>query len=50
MSLWQFLAGLREFINLEKILSCRAMIKMDINFWKEGLKADEDTVESEKQN
>ena len=48
MSGGQFQAGLREVINSERIFSCRALIKPDINFWKEVLTADKDTFEGKK--
>ena len=39
-----------EVIHLEEILSCRALIKEDISFWKEGLTIEKDTIEVEKWN
>ena len=35
MSGGRFLVSLREVRNTERILSCRSLIKNDINFWKE---------------
>ena len=40
----------RCLVLLEGILSCRALMKEDINFWKEGLTAEKDTIEVEKWN
>ena len=39
-----------EVIHLEEILSCRALIKEHISFWKEGLTTEKDTIEVEKWN
>ena len=33
----KFLVSLREVINTERILSCRSLIKKEINFWKGDL-------------
>ena len=33
----RFLISLREVQNIERILSCRSLIKNDINIWKEDL-------------
>ena len=44
------LVGPWEVIHLEEILSCRALIKEDISFWKEGLTTEKDTIEVEKWN
>ena len=41
----QCLVGPWEIIHLEGILSYRALTKGDINFWKEGLIAEKDTIE-----
>ena len=37
MSGGRFLVSLREVRNTERILSCRSLIKNDVNFWKEDL-------------
>ena len=39
MSGGRFLVSLREVMNSERILSCRSLIKEDINFWKEDISA-----------
>ena len=44
------LVSLWEVINLEEILSCRELIKEDINFGKEGLTAEKVKIEVEKRN
>ena len=41
MSGVRFLVSLREVRNTERILSCRSLIKNDINFWKEDLQQPE---------
>ena len=41
MSGGSFLISLREVRNTERILSCRSLIKNDINFWKEDLQQPE---------
>ena len=41
MSGGRFLVSLREVRNTERILSCRSLIKNDINFWKEDLQQPE---------
>ena len=41
MSGERFLVSLREVLNTERILSCRSLIKNDINFWKEDLQQPE---------
>ena len=46
MSGGRFLVSLREVINSERILACRALIKQNVNFWEEDL-AVEKTVLSE---
>ena len=33
----RFLVSLREVINSERILKCRLLIKVDIDFWEEHL-------------
>jgi hypothetical protein len=40
MSGGRFLVSLREVLNSERILSCRSLIKEDINFWKENIQTD----------
>jgi hypothetical protein len=37
MSVGRFLVSLREVLNSERILSCRSLIKENINFWEENL-------------
>ena len=37
----RFLISLREVQNIERILSCRSLIKNDINIWKEDLQKPE---------
>ena len=37
MSGGRFLVSLREVRNTQRILSCRSLIKKDVNFWKEDL-------------
>lgn len=44
MSGGRFLVSLREVKNTERILSCRSLIKADVNFWKEDLKPEEDEI------
>ena len=39
MSGGKFLVGLREVMNTERILTCRSLLKENINFWEEGLKS-----------
>ena len=41
MSGGSFLISLREVRNTERILSCRSLIKNDINFWKDDLQQPE---------
>ena len=41
MSGGRFLVSLREVRNTERILSCRSLIKNDIDFWKEDLQQPE---------
>ena len=38
----RFLVSLREVLNSERILSCRSLIKKDINFWEENIQVDQD--------
>ena len=42
MSGGRFLVSLREVLNSERILSCRSLIKKNINFWEENIQVDED--------
>ena len=46
MSGGRFLVILREVLNTERILSCRSLIKKDINFWKEDLQPESNGDES----
>ena len=46
MSGGRFLVSLREVLNTERILSCRSLIKKDINFWKEDLQPESNEDES----
>ena len=41
MSGGRFLVSLSEVLNTERILSCRSLIKNDINFWKEDFQQPE---------
>ena len=41
MSRGRFLVSLREVLNSERILSCRSLIKENINLWDENLQADQ---------
>ena len=43
---WRFLFNLREVLNTERMLSCRSLIKKDINFWKEDLQPESNEDES----
>ena len=40
MSGGKFLVSLREVLNSERILSCRTLIKENINFWEEDIEPD----------
>lgn len=40
MSGGRFLVSLREVLNSERILSCRSLIKENVNFWEEDLQPD----------
>jgi len=40
MSGGRFLVSLREVLNTERILTCRSLIKENINFWEEDLKSE----------
>ena len=40
MSGERFLVILREVLNSERILSCRSLIKENINFWEENIDSD----------
>ena len=42
MSGGRFLISLREVLNSERILTCRSLIKEDINFWEEDLSKEVD--------
>ena len=42
MSGGRFLVSLREVLNSERILSCRSLIKKNINFWEENIQVDQD--------
>ena len=46
MSGGRFLVILREVLNTERILSCRSLIKKDINFWKDDLQPESNGDES----
>ena len=47
MSAERFLVSLREVLNSERILSCRSLIKENINFWKENIDSDaEESLDS----
>ena len=46
MSGGRFLVSLREVLNTERILSCRSLIKEDVNFWEEELKPESNEDES----
>ena len=46
MSGGRFLVSLRRLLNTEQILSCRSLIKKDINFWKEHLQPESNEDES----
>ena len=43
----RFLESLREVLNSERILSCRSLIKEDVNFWEEDLHPDSFHFENE---
>ena len=34
----RFLVSLREVLSAERILTCRSLLKQNINFWEENLK------------
>ena len=40
MSGGRFLVSLREVLNSERMLSCRSLIKENINFWEENIDSD----------
>ena len=42
----KFLVSLREVINTERILSCRSLIKKEMNFWKGDLQPESNEDES----
>ena len=47
MSGGRFLVSLREVLNSERILSCRSLIKENINFWEENTDSDaEESLDS----
>ena len=47
MSFGRFLVSLREVLNSERILSCRLLIKENINFWEENIDSDaEESLDS----
>ena len=47
MSGARFLVSLRDVLNLERILSCRSLIKENINFWEENTDSDaEESLDS----
>ena len=47
MSGGRFLVNLREVLNSERILSCRSLIKENINFWEENIDSDaEESLDS----
>ena len=47
MSGGRFLVSLREVLNSERILSCRSLIKKNINFWEENIDSDaEESLDS----
>ena len=47
MSGGRFLVSLREVLNSERILSCRSLIKENINFWEENIDSDaEESLDS----
>ena len=46
MSVGRFLVSLREVLNTRQVLSCRSLIKKDINLWKEDLQSESNEDES----
>ena len=47
MSGGRFLISLREVFNSERILSCRSLIKENINLWEENIDSDaEESLDS----
>ena len=47
MSDGRFLVILREVLNSERVLSCRLLIKENINFWEENIDSDaEESLDS----
>ena len=42
----KFLVSLREVLNTERILSCRSLIKNEINFWKGDLQPESNEDEN----
>ena len=47
MSGGRFLVSLREVLNSERILSCRSLIMEGINFWKENIRPEQTTTNTE---
>ena len=45
MSGRRFLVSLREVTNSERIIRCRSLVKADINFWKEDLGSDKQSLD-----
>ena len=45
MSGGRFLVSLREVTNSERIIRCRSLVKADINFWKEDLGSDKQSLD-----
>ena len=45
MSGGRFLVSLREVTNSERIICCRSLVKVDINFWKEDLDSDKPSLD-----
>ena len=44
---WEIPCKLREVFNSERILSCRSLIKENINFWEENIDSDaEESLDS----
>ena len=42
----RFSVSLREILNTERVLSCRSLIKNDLNFWKDDLQSESNEDES----
>ena len=45
MSGGRFLVSLREVTNSERIIRCRSLVKVDINFWKEDIGSDKPSLD-----